>query len=240
MEKNQPLRDVALNFGDRISSVTEYATDVIRHGILSGRLSPGSALRQEDLAIQLSISRVPVREALRVLQKEGLANFQPRCGFTVTHFDMGDLLELAEMRYSFEVLALSKAIPHHTAATLSALDECLFSLNIAEKAKQPDERQKLHRQFHMSLYSPCGMKRLMSSIETTFDLYDCFSRIGASQLPIIQQYDIHEHGLLLGFMKDQNIEQASALLRKHIVDQAQMLIEELQKLSTCQEKVAQC
>jgi len=90
--------------------------------IVSGVLEPGSRLRQDHVAAEFGTSHVPVREAFRRLEAQGLAVSEPRRGVRVASFDLAEVKEVAEMRAALEVLALRHAAPHLTRAILDAAE----------------------------------------------------------------------------------------------------------------------
>jgi len=226
------LESVIESHRGHYTSVSTYVTEVLRQAILTGALSQGDPLRQENIARQLSVSRVPVREALRLLEAEGLVSFRAHHGFTVARFNSEELVELSEIRFALEQLALQSAIENHTAETLTVVGKTLKALNKAEKGKSSDRRQELHRKFHLLLYKPCGKKRLLSLIESNFGLYESFSRIGSSQFPFVVHRDIDEHTLLVESVAQKQRERASEILWQHIVGQARAVADEIKTLSS--------
>ena len=102
-------------------SASAAAADVIREAIVDGRVSPGHRLKEEELAQQLGISRTPVREALLVLQAEGLVEAVPNRGSAVRAYDRRDLEELYELRALLEGHAAFRAATRRTDAHLAEL-----------------------------------------------------------------------------------------------------------------------
>src|SRR5690349_23335878 len=86
--------------------------------IISGALAPGSRLRQDHVAGEFGASHVPVREAFRKLEAQGLIESKPRCGVRVTSIDPLVVTEVTEMRAALEGLALQNALPRLAAADL--------------------------------------------------------------------------------------------------------------------------
>jgi len=102
-------------------SASTAAADLIREAIVDGRVSPGHRLKEEELAQQLGISRTPVREALLVLQAEGLVEAAPNRGSAVRAYDRRDLEEMYELRALLEGHAARRAASHRTEAHLDDL-----------------------------------------------------------------------------------------------------------------------
>jgi DNA-binding GntR family transcriptional regulator len=91
---------------------------ILADKIVTGALLPGSKLKQDHLAEEFGSSHVPVREALRRLEAQGLAVREPRRGVRVASFDLAQVQEVARMRAALEVLALRNAAPHLTPTIL--------------------------------------------------------------------------------------------------------------------------
>ena len=95
---------------------------VLAERIIAGTIEPGARLRQDHIAEEFETSHVPVREAFRRLEAQGLAISEPRRGVRVASFDLSEVKEVAAMRAALEVLALRHAAPHLTAAILDKAD----------------------------------------------------------------------------------------------------------------------
>src|SRR5471030_543214 len=129
--------------------------------IVSGVLAPGARLMQDHVAEEFKASHVPVREAFRTLEAQGLVTAKPRCGVRVSPLDPGMVLEVTEMRAVLEGLALHHALPRLGRADLDAARAAL----VAGKASdQIAEWEAANRRFHLAIMAPCGMPRLMASI----------------------------------------------------------------------------
>src|SRR5581483_11267014 len=135
--------------------------EVLADRIISGALPPGARLMQDHLAAEFSASHVPVREAFRKLEAQGLVVSKPRCGVSVSHLDPGIVLEVTEMRAALESLALRHALPRLTATDLDAARKALVE---GEASDQIADWEAANRRFHLAFTTPCGMPRLMASI----------------------------------------------------------------------------
>jgi DNA-binding GntR family transcriptional regulator len=144
------------------STTQEVILEALRQAILRGILPPGTRLRQEALADVLDAgSRIPVREALRVLESEELVDSQPHRGFTVTGHDPHQIEEIYEMRTVLETHALRIAIPLLTDSDVEELGE-LSRAMVAEE--DPDVALQLRERFYTRLYSVTGRPRLVGLI----------------------------------------------------------------------------
>ena len=160
---DQTEKLVAIIDAARSENVT--AQDVVlvsvRQAILSGVLGPGARLRQEELADIFGTSRIPVREALRALEYEGLVTSVPHRGFTVTALDADDVEEVYDLRILLESEAVRLALPLLTDEDLDDLER-LF--RVMQDADSPDDQLAAREQFYLRLYSVTGRPRLVGLI----------------------------------------------------------------------------
>lgn len=133
----------------------------MREAILTAALPPGSRLRQERLAEMFGTSRIPVREALRALEYEGLVSSLPYRGFTVTELDADDIEEVYDLRILLEGHAVRVAVPLMTDDDLRTLEDLYAKMVEA----QPGDAQLAARErFYNRLYSTTGRPRLVKLI----------------------------------------------------------------------------
>ncbi|MEM8635727.1 MAG: GntR family transcriptional regulator [Pseudomonadota bacterium] len=203
-------------------SACEYATAEIRRAILAGEFRPDQPLRQESLAKKLSISRMPVRDALRILETEGLVRFRPKYGFTVVGFGAADVIEAALIRYKLETLAMEHAILNLTDVGRETLGQALDVLLDSDDGGGP-----AHSGFHMALYEPCGMARLLALIEHNLNMAHRFLTYEGFVVKDIRQQDDFQHKQLVEAMFSGNYRLADALLYTHIVSAAEDVADQL-------------
>src|SRR5918994_7649165 len=104
-------------------SASAAASEVIREAIIDGRLAPGQRLKEEELARELGMSRTPVREALLMLQSEGLVESIPRRGATVRSYAVGDLDDVYQLRALLEGYAARRAAGRISADDVVRLEQ---------------------------------------------------------------------------------------------------------------------
>jgi DNA-binding GntR family transcriptional regulator len=146
---------------DRHPTAQELVLETLREAILDGVLPPGSRLRQEDLAVAFKTSRIPVREALRVLEYEGLAESEPHRGFTVTALDADQIEEIYELRTVLESHAVRVAIPLLTQQDLDDLQRLYDHMEAIESA---DDKLAAREQFYLRLYGVTARPRLVGLV----------------------------------------------------------------------------
>jgi DNA-binding GntR family transcriptional regulator len=142
-------------------AASERVAAYLRHEILSGSIKPGERLRQEDIAERLGASRLPVREALRMLELEGLTENLVNRGARVPLLDMHQVDVLYQMRERLEPLALSESLQGLTGEQLQQLDELQDRI---EACADVSEFIELDREFHLLTYAGCAIDQLNASI----------------------------------------------------------------------------
>lgn len=179
--------------------------------IISGRLQPGSRLRQDHIAEEFGVSHVPVREAFRRLEAKGLAFSEPHKGVRVTSFDVAELREVAEMRASLESLALKQAAPNLTTALLAKAEQATVR---AERAQNVHEWEEANRAFHRMILEPCGMPRLLASID---DLHLASARfLFAAWRSDWEARTDYDHRAILAALRRGQVNVACDLLARHV------------------------
>jgi DNA-binding GntR family transcriptional regulator len=155
------LRTLIDSVRARADTTQEYVLEALRAAILDGVFAPGSRLRQEDLAVAFGTSRIPVREALRVLEYEGLAASEPHRGFTVTALDADEIDEIYDLRIVLEGHAVRLAIP---LLTQRDLDELQTLYDAMEAEPDSDRRLASRERFYLRLYGVTARPRLVGLI----------------------------------------------------------------------------
>lgn len=150
--------------GETSGLSADMVTREIRKMILTGQIGVGVHLKQDALAKRFGVSRIPVREALKRLQAEGLIEHTPHHGAVVPEQPIPYLLEMLDIRLALEIRALKLAIPLMTDQDFLKASEILKRY---DESESPREWSELNMAFHMSLYVPCGRLKLLKLIEDT-------------------------------------------------------------------------
>ncbi|TPJ55101.1 MULTISPECIES: GntR family transcriptional regulator [unclassified Mesorhizobium] len=184
---------------------------VLADRIISGAIEPGARLRQDHVAEEFNTSHVPVREAFRRLEAQGLAVSEPRRGVRVAAFDLGEVKEVAEMRAALEVLALRHAAPHLTSAILDRAEE---ASKAGDKSRDVRSWEEANRAFHRLILTPCGMSRLLATID---DLHAASARfLFAAWRSEWETRTDQDHRAILAALRQGNTESAAATLGRHV------------------------
>jgi DNA-binding GntR family transcriptional regulator len=137
----------------------------IRQRIVEGRLAPGDRMIERELAAELGVSRVPVREALRILETEAFVQDLPRRGGIVRRLSRHDVEELFDVRESLEVLATRRAATNATSKDLARLEDLLTE---AESAIESGDRQSIgaaNERFHDTVLGLSNNSLLSAMLE---------------------------------------------------------------------------
>lgn len=141
-------------------SLVELAATELRRMILSGELRPGERLREERMTEILGISRPPLREAILLLQQEGLVMRSPRRGAAVISLSSEDVAEILLLRTSLERLAIERGVPVRDE---NKLDRCRASLEAMRQSARAGQRAELvdgGYAFHAAIVALAGMRRV--------------------------------------------------------------------------------
>ncbi len=151
-------------------SPQEAALSQLRAVILAGLAPPGAPFNVDDVADQLEISRIPVREALKTLIAEGLVEHERRGGFSVRQITRAELAELYLVRGALEQAALRAAVARATAADDLAVQQAYDELTSSVDAQNGPAHQRGSKRFHFAMANPCGMGHLLGMLEQAWNL----------------------------------------------------------------------
>lgn len=162
----------------------EVVYEQIKLQILTGKIKPGTRMMEVEVANEMGVSRTPVREAIRKLEKEGLITIEPRRGAYVSDISVKDMVDILEVREDLEGLAASLAAERITKEQLSEMEEVTRSYSKAIADNDTEAIIKYDEQFHKLIVNSSGNNTLISLSETIQDLalrfrylyYDDFSR----------------------------------------------------------------
>lgn len=201
-------REVNLQLGER-EMLHNQVCSVLRKAILKSELKAGEKLVQAELADKIGVSRMPIREALRTLELEGLVTIEPHKGAVVKSISKKDIEELYELRVILEPLALMKSMPHFTEEDLQLLDQCYQGM-ISTTGEAYIE---LNKKFHQILLYRCDSRRLLSFIET---ISHGFAQETPEIIPGQMEKSNKEHARLLEYIVKGEKDQAAECLANHI------------------------
>ncbi|HTU68813.1 MAG TPA: GntR family transcriptional regulator [Candidatus Baltobacteraceae bacterium] len=190
------------------ATIEDRIAEGLRERILSGKLRPGERLRQAEIAEQFSASHIPVREALRRLNAEGLVSIESRRGAVVSQLSQRELEEIIRLRQLLEVELLTQAIPKMTDEDFARSRKALAALTSNRRGGSYSAHNWA---FHEALYHASGAPLTLSLVER-------LHRIGERYFELKHDLDEvnAEHGALLDLTKKRDVKRAAELLYKHI------------------------
>lgn len=202
------------------ATVPAVVADRLRALILSGALAAGERINQDRIAQEHGVSHIPVREALRNLEAEGLVTFHPRRGFFVAALSAEDALELGDMRAVLEGLAARLAVPRATAADLEAADA---QIAFSDRADTLGAWSEANWRFHRLLYAPCRRPRLLESLETLWRASDRYLRV-VWQEAAWQGRSQDEHRAIIAAFRAGDAARAARLVSRHVTAATKALV----------------
>lgn len=194
--------------------LTDHVARELRRAIFDGTLQPGDRIGQAAVAEQFGTSRIPVREALQLLQAEGLITILAHSGARVARLELGELRDIYEIRERLEPFALSRSVPLLTDAQLDDLAERVAQIEQAAEAGDIGRWVELDRDFHLTAMS-AAPSRLLRMIESLWNGTEHYRRTYLV-LPERLATALLEHTLLLDAIRSRRSEDAAAILLVHI------------------------
>lgn len=219
------LSDLAANVLQQQRSTPDLIADALREAILRGFFQGGQSLRQDEIATQFGVSRIPVREALRQLEAEGLVTLYPNRGATVSVLSSAEVSEIYEIRIALETTAIQLAIPKLTEPDLQ---KAAFILKTTEQETDVARWAELNWEFHATLYTPANRPRLLTMLKTLHVNIDRYVRLQMVRMNC-QERTQQEHHQLLEACRKQDAKTAVKLLKRHIGAAGEQLVTYLQK-----------
>jgi DNA-binding GntR family transcriptional regulator len=186
----------------------------LRRAIVSGDLKPGEQVLQDALAERFGVSRVPLREALKILEGEGQVTYRPHRGYFVAELDLDDLREVYRIRDVLETEAITTAVGQITDAELSEVEQALQEVERAATAGDLVAMTDANRRFHFGLIEAAHMPRLSRLVRILWDATDVYRSVyyteGGHRAAVID-----EHRAILDAVSAGDADRASAVLREH-------------------------
>jgi DNA-binding GntR family transcriptional regulator len=187
----------------------------IRTGIISGLYPPGTRIRQEDVAAEYGASRVPVREALRQLEFEGLVTVVANAGAWVSRLTLAECEEVYQMRERLEPLLLRYSAPGLDEADLDRLSS--LAQRISDEGGDTEAFLALDREFHLFSYSRAQTSQLEQLVRKLWNTTAPYRRAYVASWASDSRRIAHEeHHLIVAALRDRDLEEAEHVLAGHI------------------------
>lgn len=209
---------------EAVSPAWSEAYVYLRERIRNGQFKSGERIKAEDIAGQLGISRMPVREAMRQLDSEGLLTIRANRGAIVTVLNPDEIFELFEMRSVLEGVAIKRAIPHFDADAFAQIE--LLLARLANAQNDANAWISRHNDFHDFICAQSGAKRLFTEVRKLRIAVEPYLRL-VLQFPRSEEA-LAEHRELIEVIRAGDPEVAEQVIRRHIVDTAHDLVRSMQ------------
>ena len=188
--------------------------DELREAILRGTYPPGTRLRQEELAGQYGASRVPVREALRLLASEGLVTTVANAGAWIARLSLEECVELYQVRERIEPLLLRYSMPELSVYQIDRLAELAETM---ARTSDVERFLELDREFHLGSYAGAGTTFLGPTVQRLWNTTQHYRRAFTRLLDDESNRIVHdEHHMLVAAIRERDSDDAERILLGHI------------------------
>ena len=206
----------------KANSVVNFAKDYIQEKIINGQWPAMKQLKEEEIALQLKISRSPIREAFKILESQGFILVKPRCGAFVSSISEHDIWEVFTLKEAILGLASRLAIDNYSPEINTKLQNILNAMNNCIKEKPPNIRkyQNLDETFHMVLVEASEhklLKKILKNLTLQAKRFGFFSLMNENIL--LSSYDHHHE--IFNAIKNKKIalvEQLNGRWHKKIIE----------------------
>lgn len=194
-------------------ALRDHVVDVLRERIVSGQLEPGTRLRERALSQEFGVSRVPIREAILVLEQQRLLATEPRVGATVTRLTARDVTELFDVRLAFEPLTARLAARSRTEQDLAALDQHHAAARSAAAAGDAPGGSRANAAFHRDLIMASHSEMLQQVVGP---LDSIIQRLFRHTITRHEQDLCRDHEQVLQAVRDRDEELAAFWATRHV------------------------
>ncbi len=209
------MKDVDKSSGLDLSSLTERVQRDLRNAIVSGELPPGSKLPIAETAIRLGVSSIPLREALRALEAEGLVAMSPHRGAAVAPISLVDMESIYSLRVELEGMAIRQACARQKPGWLESVRHHLEEMTFASGGGDAARRVRAHASFHLGIYDGCDSPWLVRFITVLYYVSERYRQLlrpfrGTSESLL------EEHRQIFRWIELGEADQAARFLQNHI------------------------
>ncbi|MDX2560924.1 GntR family transcriptional regulator [Streptomyces sp. TX20-6-3] len=184
----------------RPQTAQQFVLGELRRAITSGELRPGGQIRQDALAARFEVSRVPLREALKALEAEGLVVHHIHRGYFVAELSLADLEEIYRIRELLETEAVRRAVRLLPDGVVATLERIQREVEQAADAGDVPAMAAANRLFHFTLIEASGMPRLVRLITTLWDSTDAYRSLYYTEDPHRKQA-VREHRAVISALR---------------------------------------
>ncbi len=222
----------------KIQSMPELIKEQLMDWIMDGTIVMGDKLNAEDLATRLGVSRMPVREALRMMEKSGIVHSIPYVGTRVTELQITDIVQIYLMRKALEPLAGYYACKNFTDDKLGRIENIQHQLESEINSENTNAKRifMLNREFHFEIYKISNMPHLVNMIATLWDNLAFYKLIYGRRYATDRNSAIgmlNEHWNYVNRLKNRDAEGLKTLIRdsmqKHVMELKDQVTYDIEK-----------
>ncbi|MEF9879164.1 MAG: GntR family transcriptional regulator [Clostridia bacterium] len=195
--------------------IRDIAYEVLKRAIVMGEIPAGTRIVETEYAERMHISRTPLREALRKLERDGLVEYVPRRGVVVRAFTIDDVKEIYTIRNALEMLTLPAIVQNATAEDIASLREKLRAMDVFDQNNDIAALSPLARAFHAQLTAISGLPRILRVIEGQDQYINRFSAVSIAR-ETRRRAAREEHYRLVEYVEARDLDSFEALMQKHI------------------------
>lgn len=198
------------------TTLAHEVVERLRRAILAGELTAGAALTEAAMAARLSVSRVPVREALVELEREGLIEFDARGRASVREFTEEDFAEIVSIRSALAVLSAKLAARRHTDEDLGRLEAIVDK---SQRTRDPTEFSRLDIAFHDEIVRIARHKRLhqsWSNLRAQMELWIAHAhRQRQQRTRDVREATVLAHRAMIATLRSRDVEASARMMERH-------------------------
>ncbi len=200
-DDNRPIRDIAY--------------ENLKHAIITGSLPAGSRIVETTYANKFHISRTPLREALRKLERDGLVEYVLHRGVVVRAFTISDIEEIFMIRNAMMMLILPSVVERVTDEDILELEKILREMDVYQEAQDPEQLAIYNRRFHGTLEHLSDKMRILRVIDSQEEYINRFSAVTIAS--IVRRSKAHEeHHKMVELLRDRDLEGLKLLMQHHL------------------------
>jgi DNA-binding GntR family transcriptional regulator len=207
-------------------TVADYVAETLRDAIIAGQFEDGEELNQVKLAEMFNVSRVPIREAMRRLEAEGLISAEAHRRAVVVGFDKDRIAEIFEIRAMLESFALQRAATKLDSAQIAELRRLCEE---ADEVEDHEEWLEHNHRFHQALLAPSGSTTALTLVEQLSRQVERYIRRSGRSLHRPREAG-EEHRQLVNSLEEGNVDEAREILTRHIMHTHDGVLEALSQL----------
>lgn len=234
MKDNRKMGDFTVNFNEYMP-LRDLVYTTLRQAILKGELQPGERLMEIQLADKLGVSRTPIREAIRRLEKEGLVTMIPRKGAEVAAISEKMLKDVLEIRMTLEKLALSLAITRASAGDVEALAEAEEAFRGAVDSAELIAMAESDEHFHFIIYRAANNGKLIEILESLKENMYRY-RLEYLKDENYRKDLMQEHETIIKAFRERDMETGIRMTEQHIENQERAVLQRVRQEALENEK----